>query len=461
MNCSAFREQMVELLDIAPDAPNRAELLRHAQDCPECHRELEEARALLADLAPSSTVHASNSFKERVMQKVLDMEAGRRPAPARPAALWRRSWTFRTAAAAALLLVVVGSYNWLAGRGGAPQVTAFTVLAQAAEVMSRIKTMHLVCKMRTRDHDNFESINLNGEMIALEIWKQFDSPAKWRIQKQRRVTVNDGQSVLLMVWGGDDSGQPSMALTAKAESAESAAGWLAPLLDMNGLLTREIDQAHRDQATVLLEHETGSDGRPKTIVTIQAEAKGDFTQSDYARNKSVDQSDNTRQYYIDDQTNRLEAMQVFVNAEGREVLVFELVEAAYDEALEPDLFSTQPPQGVATQDARQMMTQSGVPAQNARDAAQQFFTALGRNDWDTVNRMHPFMTPILKRYPGWGEQLKGLEIVSLGEPFKSGQFPGWFVPYEIRYRNGEIKKMNLAVRNDKNPQGLWQVDGGF
>lgn len=54
----------------------------------------------------------------------------------------------------------------------------------------------------------------------------------------------------------------------------------------------------------------------------------------------------------------------------------------------------------------------------------------------------------------------GLELISLGEPFKSGLFPGEFVPYKIRLKSGEIKEFNLALRND-NPTKTWKIDGGI
>ena len=51
-------------------------------------------------------------------------------------------------------------------------------------------------------------------------------------------------------------------------------------------------------------------------------------------------------------------------------------------------------------------------------------------------------------------------IVEIGEPFRSGSYPGWFVPYEIKLWTGETRKFNLAVRND-NPARRYIVDGGF
>ena len=58
------------------------------------------------------------------------------------------------------------------------------------------------------------------------------------------------------------------------------------------------------------------------------------------------------------------------------------------------------------------------------------------------------------------DYLGGVEIVSLGTAFTSQAYPGRFVPYEIKLKNGQVKKHNLAVRKD-NSAGRWQVDGGI
>jgi hypothetical protein len=62
---------------------------------------------------------------------------------------------------------------------------------------------------------------------------------------------------------------------------------------------------------------------------------------------------------------------------------------------------------------------------------------------------------------GRGEPLlRWFDNSCLGDPFQSGQYPGWFVPYEIRLKSGEVKKHNLAIRNG-NPAKHWLVDGGI
>jgi hypothetical protein len=54
----------------------------------------------------------------------------------------------------------------------------------------------------------------------------------------------------------------------------------------------------------------------------------------------------------------------------------------------------------------------------------------------------------------------GVEILSIGEPFQSETYPGWFVPYEIKQRDGHIRKLNLALKRDKKTN-RWIVDGGI
>ena len=85
------------------------------------------------------------------------------------------------------------------------------------------------------------------------------------------------------------------------------------------------------------------------------------------------------------------------------------------------------------------------------------------------------------------ELLGGLEVISLGEPFRArisiasllelqpnlrGQFKGMgnqkrlckvhsvYVPYEIRLKDGTVRKWQLSIRCD-NPEHRWYFDGGL
>jgi hypothetical protein len=97
-------------------------------------------------------------------------------------------------------------------------------------------------------------------------------------------------------------------------------------------------------------------------------------------------------------------------------------------------------------------------------AARTFFEACSREDWTEVAK---FWEPGT-RYP-LDEKAKnylgGLQVISLGKPFsawtRNGQkVGGAFVPYKIRFKDGEVKKFHVQVRCD-NPDKRWQVDGGL
>jgi len=88
------------------------------------------------------------------------------------------------------------------------------------------------------------------------------------------------------------------------------------------------------------------------------------------------------------------------------------------------------------------------------EVAQAFFQACADENWQEVLKFRP-----TSRVPQWlREKYGGLEIISIGEPFKTDEYHGWYVPYEVRLKSGRIKKWNLALLN--RAKGL-QVDGGL
>ena len=89
------------------------------------------------------------------------------------------------------------------------------------------------------------------------------------------------------------------------------------------------------------------------------------------------------------------------------------------------------------------------------EAARAFFESCGKRDWEEAAKFYPHpLTDRLKEIYG------GIGIIELGKPFQAWPYPGWFVPYEIRLNNGNVKKHNLALRND-NPGRRYVVDGGI
>ena len=81
-------------------------------------------------------------------------------------------------------------------------------------------------------------------------------------------------------------------------------------------------------------------------------------------------------------------------------------------------------------------------------------------DWDeTMKFMASPWSHGSKEYYG------GLEILHIGVPFQSaldiiGKNARWFVPYEIKLKNGEVHKHNIALRMDRSAK-RYLVDGGI
>jgi hypothetical protein len=85
-----------------------------------------------------------------------------------------------------------------------------------------------------------------------------------------------------------------------------------------------------------------------------------------------------------------------------------------------------------------------------------FFQACEDEDWDELLKFMSDSEIRQKTKDYYGR----LEIISIGEPFKTDEYHGWFVPYEVRLKSGNIKKWNLAVSN-RNLVQRYMYDGGF
>ena len=91
-----------------------------------------------------------------------------------------------------------------------------------------------------------------------------------------------------------------------------------------------------------------------------------------------------------------------------------------------------------------------------KQAARALLQACGNENWDEVLKFwpKPSLDQKFKDYYG------GLITIRIGEPFRKGGYIGWLIPYEIKLKTGEIKKFNLAMRNDNSAKRyIW--DGGL
>jgi hypothetical protein len=425
---------MADLFD-SGDPCQPPELRAHLAGCRTCAAELEEARNAVAEIQPIGRVSASADFKERTMTKLaVELDAAQ---TARPRI--RNSPWLRLALTAAAILAVVSALPYLGTLG--TNRGEIALLAQSIDAMNGLRSVHIVAQMRTPRGDNFESIGAGYDFQPVEMWKEFGATPRWRVENPGRVVVMDGaQSILFMkpdraVHGGRNTGFVE---------------WLRPLLDPERVLGTELKAAQKGESRAAIRQ----DG-PRVTLTTSRKAAGEFV-NDWGRNSSVSESDHTRIYQFDAATSRLTGLQVILHDGGKDVVVFETTDIRYNEAVAPELFTVALPDGVIWGvRPEQMPTGRPIPA-TARDAAEAFLEGLAQRDWERVLTVYA-ATAVPESLKSDGG---GLRVISIGEPFQSGLYGGWFVPYEVTLADGTDKRWNLAVRND-NPPHRWMFDGGF
>jgi len=353
----------------------------------------------------------------------------------------------KLAAAAMIIIAIALATNFI--NKSMSTASAEEVLAQATKAVSNLRSVYIKAQIRTIAHDNFELIGLDYDFVPNEMWKEFDGTpqGKWRIEKPGRVVVMDGESSLLLIRSKH---------AAKGGINTGFVGWLKPLLDVDKVLDSEIKLAQEQGSELLLTHQKGLDGKDKLLFSVEALAQGDFT-NDWLKNSSIDASDNLRIYTFDAETNLLETLEVYVHTDGEDVMVLQITDIEYNLEIDPTLFALELPEDVIWYERpKELPDNEKYKQMGPREMAQAFFQACADEDWDEILKLRP-----TSAVPQWlKDTYGGLEIVNIGEPFKSGLYPGWFVPYEVRLKSGGIRKFNLAVRND-NPAKRYVQDGGL
>ena len=232
--------------------------------------------------------------------------------------------------------------------------------------------------------------------------------------------------------------------------------FIKPLLSPYALLRQESQAAKSPRSDVKMSTRLGADGREKTIITISAKAQGNFSESNYCRDQTIIESDNIRTYTFDTATSRLEGVRVRVRTKHGSVLVFETTKIEYNRPLNASLFHLRAPKNTVN---ASHLPQSAIDTSrmSPEQFARAFFVALSKYDWKRARAFG--FGPWLDSTDA-GKIYGGLKLISIGKPFKCGIYAGLFVPYVVRLKSGNLKKFNLAIRND-NPRRQWQVDGGI
>jgi len=356
-----------------------------------------------------------------------------------------RNWRWglgAIAGATAVILIVLSPSPKAYGK-------AISVMSNGVRAVARLTSVHLRGKLRTNPRENFSTIMPEQDFVSIELWKQFSPDLKWRVELPGRVAVMDGKSTVLFI-------SPDYAAKAGPSRSAFDTQMYHEMADISGALEHEIAAIKTHGWPVTLTQEQGADGKPKSVVAI--DARSGLPDSDYLKNAFFSTADTRRVYVFDEQTELLEAVRIYLHTADGDRLVFETEQIDYNEAIEPGVFHLDLPANVKWQQDMQVLPDNEkYAAMSPEEAARAFLEAVGREDWAEAEKFDSPITESFKQDRG------GLQVLSIGKAFTSAISVingAEFVPYEIKLKSGQINKHNLALKKDRKT-GRWFVDGGI
>jgi hypothetical protein len=428
MNCAECRDNLIVCAEGLLGGEESLHFRAHLETCAECRAEYARIVTLQRRLIARGQAAAEVRIVESVMRRVR-REQFQPERETLMSKLFQHRWGFglgAVAAAVALLSVILlTTHN--------AQAEAIEVMTKGAQAVAKLTSIHLRGQLRTYPSDNFGGINPDCPFSSIELWKQFQPELKWRAEKPGRVALMDGASTVLYIKTANTG-------TKFPHASPSAfdTDWLQRIANLSNTISNELKNAQAKGWQLSVTAETAADGSSKSVVTVMA--KSGVPDNDYLKNSFLENADTRRVYRFDDQSELLEAAQIYLERPSGETLIFDLSQIDCNQAIDPSLWNLDLPTNVswAQLEPPRLANNDQYASITAEQAARAFFEACGRKDWDEAGK---FMSPITDNVK---EGLGGVEIVSLGDSFTSAAYGGRFVPYEIRLRG---QTLNVRVSN--------------
>lgn len=372
---------------------------------------------------------------------------------ATPPNIWRtimKSKITKFSIAAVIIVAVLLTVNTF--HQSIPTASAAEVLQNAIDAISDLWSVHMKTRMRTLPADNFSLIGLNYDFVPIEMWKRTgeNGLVQWRVEKPGRVLLMDGQNTTMLI-------RPNRGVLREGPLPLGCFdSWSGRLLNVHDLLDNELQKAkdNTDREVCIWHKEI--EGQDKIILEVEVAA--DVPEGDYLRNSFITGSDHLNVYQFDAKTKLLEGLQVYVHAEDKDVLVFEITDIEYNTEINNGIFALDLPENMNWYGKPQKLPNNEkYEKMTPKEAATAFFQACAEENWEEVLKFKT-SSQIDERTKAY---LGGLTIISIGEPFQSEGYArdglGWFVPYEIRLRPVE---RNVLLSN-ANSAGRFVIAGWY
>ncbi len=346
-------------------------------------------------------------------------------------------------------------------------------LAEKARTAAQVDTsIHLSGRMRTPPRDNFSLIIAGLDFVPVEFWKQTSPELKWRINKGDREAVMDGDSTILFI-------KPEQAVKTEPTPSAFDTEWLHQMADLNEHLKEELAVAKSHGWLVKLAKTRGADGKAKSLVSIETKynltnqfdlkspfmmlpemrlpaRKGKPTIRDMYQKQGLTTPNMRRVYSFDQQSSRLEAIQVYLAGVAGDPLIFEIQKIEYNQEPADSTYQLSLPEDVAIlQDPVKLPDNEKYESLTPEQAARAFFEACGRSDWKEAEKFYP--NGINNRFKNL---MAGLQVINIGAATAAEQKPTMLVPFEIKFSNGTVKT-NLVGLQVYSRVKRWMIIGKF
>ncbi len=379
-------------------------------------------------LKPRRDIKASAELRNRVLNSVDKKKHS---------AAMRRNWILggisAGIAAAVLILVLIPT--------GASAMSPGEVLKAALNALTGVDFFEMEVEVRTLKNDSFSYINPECDFIKHNISvANTDSVMNWQGDKGSRKAIHNNRGTYVWI--------DALKTGWFSENPEwNVLGYLSVFLRPTKTIETELYQCTNDPTA---EYDIYKD-EDRIYLTIHSLPKGDFA-NPYMLNTSIDESECYRRYVIDAHTNKMISASISIEIDGREVEMIRLNNIIYGSKNE-DVDKL--PSDIEFINIDTASGSEGLAGVNAKEAASLILNSFKSWNGNILGKV--FDQSLLNVYR---RAYKGAELIDIGKPFKSGKEKNvTFVPYTLKFSNGQIKRYNLALY--MTPSNGWVVVGGL
>ena len=400
-------------------------------------------------LTPKVEVKPSPDLRAKILQKAAEQKRASTSSASKPRRSTLRYWIGAATSMAAVIVIALGlSFN-------SPAYAAKKYFSSALLASADIKTMVMKLKVRSQKNEPIDYINPECNFIPATIKVIYNEPMLWCVEKDGGRTLlykgADDAGDNVYQWIGGEDGNIGW----KQPYADFDASDMAPFLDPRLLLDVECkiaEKRHGAQYEII-------DNGISVDVKVTTMAQGDYSESLYMLNTSLAEANTVRMYSFDKVSGRLTKMRIdMVISSELQTTVIDSESISYDEPLTAATLSNQNldeiPFSTLAISAPKSSPLIGI---NARQAAKIITKAMSEWNTEILNIAMQYYKEFM---PKLESIYKGMEIISIGKPVKSGLYAGEFVECEVILPNGKKETLVLALRND-NDAKVWLLDGGL